>query len=228
MSFDLVIFDCDGVLVDTEPLLNRVYVAMLGEFGIRVDPDETLREFSGAAMSARLEAFHARFGWRPGDDFKNKFYARLGDLIRTELAPVEGVSELLDALTVPSCVASNAMHSEIRKRLRRVGFLARFADAILSAEDVERPKPAPDIYLLAAERRRASPERCIVIEDSVPGVVAAKAAGMTVFGYAKLTDRGALEKAGATTFAAMSELAARLSESSYGVCRAETSPRPAP
>ncbi len=175
-------------------------------------------------MSTRLEAFHARFGFRPGDDFKNKFYARLGELIRTELQVVDGVSELLDALTVPLIVASNAMHSEIRKRLRATNLLPRFGEAIVSAEDVARPKPAPDIFLLAADRMCVAPERCIVIEDSVPGVIAGVAAGMRVFGYAKLTDTAALDRAGAITFHSMGELAARLCEPSYGVCRAEKSP----
>ena len=116
------------------------------------------------------------------------------------------------------------MHSEIRKRLRATDLLRRFGDAIVSAEDVDRPKPAPDIYLLAAERMRVSPERCVVIEDSVPGVIAGKAAGMTVFGYAKLTDRAALHEAGAMTFDSMHELAARLCDPAYGVCRMEKLP----
>lgn len=222
MIADLVIFDCDGVLVDSEPLVNAVYVNMLHERGMFLDADESLREFSGASMSTRLAAFSSRFAWLPEAGFERDFDSRLTDLMRTELKVVEGVREVLEALTVPICVASNGTSAEIRTRLEMTGLLSAFRGSIFSAVEVGLPKPASDIYLFAAGRMNVAPERCVIVEDSVPGVLAAVAAGMSVFGYAKLTDPAVLLAAGAATITSMAELAEVFRDPRRGLCRTGT------
>jgi HAD superfamily hydrolase (TIGR01509 family) len=209
--FDLVIFDCDGVLVDSEPIVNRVFVELVGEDGLALDLAATLREFSGGAMAARLAAIGARHGWPTPADFRARFDRRLAEAYARELRPVDGVAEVLRALPFASCVASNGSADEMRASLARAGLLAYFDPHLFSAAEVERPKPAPDVYLHAASRMGTAPSRCAVVEDSVPGVRAATAAGMAVYGYAALTSADALRDAGAKTlFARMEELPALL------------------
>lgn len=215
-AFELVIFDCDGVLVDSEPLVNRVVVEMLAELGYALDEAQSLREFSGCSLSARFLVLGARLGWSPAPGFEAAFHERLGDLVRRELRAVEGVREALAEIAQPICVASNGSLDEIRARLGATGLLARFEGALFSAIDAGRAKPAPDVFLHAARSTGVEPARCAVVEDSVPGVLAANRAGMLVFGYAGLTDAASLSAAGARTFDRMSELPALLHERAAG------------
>jgi HAD superfamily hydrolase (TIGR01509 family) len=210
--FGLVIFDCDGVLVDSEPLVNRVFLGMLAELGYELDEAESLRELSGCSMAARLAVVGARLGWSPPPGFEAEFHRRLAARVGRELEAVEGVREALAQLTAPTCVASNGSLEEIRMRLAAVGLLERFEAHLFSAIEVRRAKPAPDVYLHAAKAMGVEPARCAVVEDSVPGVRAAVAAGMAVFGYARLTAEAALREAGACTFHRMAELPALLGE----------------
>lgn len=205
-SFDLVIFDCDGVLVDSEPLTNQVYVQMLGEFGYQVDTEAYLREFSGAALPKRLEVTSNKLNWTPPENFLSIFNERLSVLTEKKLQPVIGIHSLIESLSVPICVASNGSREEIALRLKIAQLTDRFGDAIFSGLEVPHPKPAPDVFLAAAKAFNVSPARCIVIEDSVPGVTAAVRAGMKVFGHAAFTPSESLEEAGAMPFANMMEL----------------------
>jgi HAD superfamily hydrolase (TIGR01509 family) len=205
-SFNLVIFDCDGVLVESEALANQVYVQMLGDYGFRVDTEAYLREFSGVALPKRLEATSKKLNWTPPADFIPIFHERLSTLSEKELKVVPGIHELIKSLTVPFCVASNGSRAEIVLRLRIAGLTAHFGNAIFSAMEVPHPKPAPDVFLAAAKAFNIAPARCIVIEDSVLGVTAAIRAGMKAYGHAAITSGEALRQAGATPFANMPEL----------------------
>ena len=209
-TFDLVIFDCDGVLVNSEPLTNRVYVQMLGEYGHQVNTEEYLREFSGAVMYKRLEVTSQKLNWNPPSNFLSIFNERLSLLTESELTPVPGIHDLIDSLSVPICVASNGSREEILLRLRIAQLTERFGSAIYSGLEVAHPKPAPDVYLAAAKGFNVPPSRCIVIEDSVPGVTAAVRAGMKVYGHAAFTPSESLRKAGAIPFANMMELKSTL------------------
>ncbi|MCE9647733.1 MAG: HAD family hydrolase [Chloroflexi bacterium] len=205
-SFDLVIFDCDGVLVNSEPLANQVYVQMLGDYGYQVNTEEYLREFSGVAITQRLAVTSQRLNWSPPENFHAVFNQRLATLTQRELQPVPGIHALIDSLTAPICVASNGSRSEIMLRLKIANLTDKFGDAIFSGLDVPHPKPAPDVFLAAARSFNIPPSRCIVVEDSLPGVTAAVRAGMKVYGHAALTPAWSLQETGAIPFVNMFEL----------------------
>ncbi|MCX9157729.1 HAD family phosphatase [Niveibacterium sp. 24ML] len=206
----LVIFDCDGVLVDSEPLANRKLIEHAAAFGLQLDPDATLREFNGAALRHRVSTLAARHGWTPPPDFVAQVDAAI-DASVGEAAVIPGVAAVLDGLvrgSVPVCLASNSRHAEIQLRLEHAGLVGRFARCFSGAEDVPRPKPAPDIYLHAAKTMGVAPADCVVIEDSENGIRAAIAAGMRVLGFARFTPAGRIRALGATPFAGMAELPA--------------------
>lgn len=210
-TFDLVIFDCDGVLVNTEPLANQVYVHMLGEHGYQVNSEEYLREFSGAAVTKRLEVTSQKLNWTPPVNFIPTFHERLSTLTQRELQLVPGIHALIESLSAPICIASNGTRKEILLRLKLAKLAEYFGDKIFSGMEMAHPKPAPDVYLAAAKSFNVTPSRCVVIEDSLPGVTAAVRAGMKVYGHATITPSASLRAAGAIPFANMLELKSILS-----------------
>ncbi len=207
---DLVIFDCDGVLVDSEPLVNRVFVGMLREAGHVLDEDACLRELTGCSLATRLEIVEPRTGFRHGEGFVDELLRRLGELVERELRPTVGVVEALERIRIPRCVASNGLPEEIEKRLRAARLLRFFPTNRFSAAQVARPKPAPDVYLFAARSMRVAPERCVVVEDSLPGVRSAIAAGMRTLAFVPLGASDAHAALGAEVFSDMRALPALL------------------
>jgi phosphoglycolate phosphatase len=205
-SFDLVIFDCDGVLVESEPLACQIYVQMWEEIGIKLDYGETLREFHGVTLARRVESTARKYDWAPPANFVSLFNERLSALTERELQPVPYIHELLESLTVPKCVASNGSRQEINLRLKVARLAHYFGDSIFSGVEVPHPKPAPDLFLAAAESFGVHPSRCVVIEDSELGVTAAIAARMTVYGHATFNSPEVLQAAGAIPFASMLEI----------------------
>ncbi|MEY9993319.1 HAD superfamily hydrolase (TIGR01509 family) [Streptomyces sp. V4I8] len=209
MRYDLVIFDNDGVLVDSEPISNRLLAAYLTELGHPTSYEESIRDYMGSAMHRVHEVVSERTGRRLPEDFDDVFHARVFAAFERELKAVTGVADVLEELAgdqVPYCVASSGSHERIRVGHRATG-LERFFDdgRVFSSEDVGRGKPAPDLFLYAAERMGVVPERCVVVEDSPLGVQAAVAAGMDVYGFTAMTPAGKL--AGASRlFAGMGEL----------------------
>ncbi|MET9346792.1 HAD family hydrolase [Streptomyces termitum] len=191
MRYDLVIFDNDGVLVDSEPLSNRLLAGYLTELGHPTTYEDSLRDYMGAAMHRVHDVVRERTGQRLPDDFDDTFHARVFAAFRAELEPVEGAVDVLKALTdagTPYCVASSGSHERIRVGHRKTGLDAWFPEEIVfSAEDVGRGKPAPDLFLHAARRMGAAPGRCVVVEDSRLGVQAAVAAGMDAYGFTAMT-----------------------------------------
>lgn len=209
-SPDLLIFDCDGVLVDSERLAHEVLLQMLAEAGVRMSLQEAYERFMGASNDKCVDILHQLLDAPPAD-FMPRFGDRCFAAFREGLRAVDGVAALLDALALPYCVASNGPREKMRFTLGHTGLLPRFEGRLFSAQDVERPKPAPDLFLHAARTLGAVPARCIVVEDSPTGVAAARAAGMTVYGYAAMTDAARLTAAGAhRTFGHMRELMAEL------------------
>ena len=185
-SFALVIFDCDGVLVESEQLACQIYVQMFAEYGHPLDYEATLHKFYGVTLLNRLKVSAQELGWTPPEDFISIFNQRLLDLSERELLVIPHVHELIDSLTVPICVASNGTREEIVFRLKVARLTERFGDAIFSGMEVPHPKPAPDVYLAAAQAFQTPPDRCVVIEDSILGVTAGVRAGMKVYGHAHL------------------------------------------
>jgi HAD superfamily hydrolase (TIGR01509 family) len=182
MGFGLVIFDCDGVLIDSEMLSVQADVATLAEYGIALSPEALVERYTGISLADMLSDIEACFG-RPLPGFAERHRERLERLFETALQPIPGVAALLDALRCRCCVASSGTHRRIRHALSLVGLFERFHPHIFSAADVARGKPAPDLFLHAAARMGVAAERCVVIEDSLPGVAAAVAAGMTAIGF---------------------------------------------
>jgi HAD superfamily hydrolase (TIGR01509 family) len=203
---ELVIFDCDGVLVDSETISNQALASVLEDIGLPMGYEETRRAFIGRSMQSCLEIIERRLGAPVPEDFVSRYYARMFAAFERDLRPVPGVAEVLDGLEAPFCVASSGSHEKIRKTLGVTGLLPRFEGRIFSATEVERGKPAPDLFLHAARAMGADPYACAVVEDSVLGVEAGVAAGMRVLGYAAASDPGALASAGARVFQDMAEL----------------------
>ncbi|MCL6736441.1 HAD family hydrolase [Streptomyces neyagawaensis] len=191
MRYDLVIFDNDGVLVDSEPISNRHLAAYLTELGHPTSYEESIRDYMGSAMHRVHELIQERTGRRLPDDFDEVFHARVFAAFERELAPVDGVFDVLEKLVaegVPYCVASSGSHERIRVGHRTTGLDRWFGEGLVfSAQDVGRGKPAPDLFLYAAERMGVAPERCAVVEDSPLGVRAGLAAGMDVYGFTAMT-----------------------------------------
>jgi len=180
--FDLVIFDCDGVLVDSERLIVRTESRILSHLGWPLTEADIVERFVGrsaAHMRAEVERHIGR-----SVDWDIEFEARYRDILARELVVVDGVVEALDAIAVTSCVASSGSHEKMEFTLGLTGLRERFRGRIFSADDVAHAKPAPDIFLHAAREMGTEPERCAVVEDSVSGVTAGLAAGMTVFAFA--------------------------------------------
>jgi len=180
---DLVIFDCDGVLVDSEIVFARVLAECLIAVDFPTTIDEAIALGFGKNRATLSAAVATRFGQALPEAFFETLAARSVAAYERELLPVPGVEDLLAASTVPRCVASNGHLVRVRQRLAMAGLLPFFEPHVFSAIQVAHGKPAPDLFLFAAERLGAAPEDCIVVEDSIPGVEAAVAAGMPVIGF---------------------------------------------
>ncbi|MET8725109.1 MULTISPECIES: HAD family hydrolase [Streptomyces] len=210
MRYDLIIFDNDGVLVDSEPISNRHLAAYLTELGVPTSYEDSLRDYMGSAMHRVHDLVLERTGRRLPEDFDDVLHARIFASFERELRPVPGAVDVLEKLAadgVPYCVASSGSHQKIRVGHRTAGLDRWFQeDRIFSSQDVGRGKPAPDLFLYTAERMGVAPERCAVVEDSPLGVQAAVAAGMDVYGFTAMTPAERLT--GATQlFSHMDELA---------------------
>jgi HAD superfamily hydrolase (TIGR01509 family) len=211
---ELVIFDCDGVLVDSEPIAVRIDVEMLAEVGIPMTEAEVIERFVGRSPEVILAETERRLGRRVPAGWFERGEARLRRAFAAELKAVAGIEQALDAIEAPVCVASSSGQDNLRFKLELTGLYERFAGHIFSAAEVANGKPAPDLFLHAADRMGADPADCVVVEDSRYGVQAARAAGMHVFGYAGgLTPADVLAGTGTVVFddmRALPELLQRL------------------
>ncbi|HEX2372812.1 MAG TPA: HAD family hydrolase [Actinomycetota bacterium] len=211
---ELVVFDCDGVLVDSERIAVRVEAQFLTELGWPLSEAEVVERFMGRTAEFMDDAIEAQLGSRLPDDWKDQFQRRYAEAFAAELGPVDGITEALDQIAVPTCVASSGSHDKLRFTLGHTGLYQRFQGRIFSGYEVANGKPAPDLFLHAAARMGAEPGRCAVVEDSHYGVLAARAAGMRVFGYAGgLTPPERLEGQGTTVFHDMRDLPRLLADS---------------
>jgi HAD superfamily hydrolase (TIGR01509 family) len=205
---ELVIFDCDGVLVDSEPISNRVLAELLTEIGLPSTVEGCMRDYMGRSWADCVALIEARLGAPAPPDFGETWRARRDAALEAEVVAVEGIEAALDAIDAEACVASSGSPEKIRLTLGKTGLLDRFDGRVFSATQVERGKPAPDLFLYASTAMGRPPDRCVVVEDTAVGVAAARAAGMRALGFAARTDAAALARAGAETFASMHELPA--------------------
>ena len=179
---DLIIFDCDGVLIDSEVLSCRCLSKVLAGYGIDLGLDQALDLFLGRSMTAVVEHYEA-LGRSIPEQFSTELTAGVRAVFTSALCPIEGVSSVLEGLQIPHCVASSSDVDRVSFSLALTGLAAHFDGRLYTSQMVERGKPAPDLFLYAAERMQADPRRTLVIEDSVSGIEAGKAAGMTVWGF---------------------------------------------
>jgi HAD superfamily hydrolase (TIGR01509 family) len=213
-ALDLVIFDCDGVLVDSEVISCQAHADVLSLCGYPITAEQVFDRFLGrSAKQARLEV-EAELGRGLPEDFTERLQDQLFRAFVADLKPVSGITQALDAIDLPICVASSGSHQRMQVSLGATRLYDRFAPNIFSSSQVEHGKPAPDLFLFAAAQMRADPARCVVIEDSVAGIRGAVTAGMTVLGFHGGSHCGpdyalTLQGAGATaTFSNMSALPA--------------------
>jgi len=225
-SFDLIIFDCDGVLVDSEVISCRTHAEVLTRHGYPISVDEVHDRFLGrSAREARLE-IERELGRSLPDDLDSQLRAELNRCFAETLEAIPGITQALDDISQAVCVASSGSPERIRTSLTLVNLHHRFVPNIFSAQQVEHGKPAPDLFLFAAGQMQVPPARCVVVEDSIPGVIAARAAGMAVLGFhggshCRPSTATALRKAGATaTFEDMRRLPALIDGFATGVAAA--------
>ena len=206
--FDMVLFDCDGVLVDSEPLSNRVIVENLAGYGLTLTVDQSIEYFVGGTMKGVMEQARTMGADLP-DDWLDEIYSAMFVRLAAEVEMIPGVDAVLDALDragVAYAVGSNGPQKKMAITLGRTGLLKRFEGRLFSGHDVPAPKPAPDVYLAAAKAAGITPDRCAVVEDSVSGAKAGKAAGMTTLGFARDTPPSSLAPICDGLFGDMAEL----------------------
>ncbi len=206
---ELVVFDCDGVLVDSEPIANRVMAEAVTALGWPLTTEDCIVRFKGHHFDTVIAAVEARLGRPVPEDWVANLRAATGAAFERELRPVPGVLKALDALAesgLAACVASQGPPEKMAVSLGATGLRAGFDGRIFSAYQVERGKPHPDLFLFAAQTMGVAPRACVVIEDSPLGVAAARAAGMNVLGFAPEGDGADLAAAGARRFRDMAEL----------------------
>ncbi|WP_068115618.1 HAD family hydrolase [Tropicimonas marinistellae] len=182
-SFELVIFDCDGVLIDSEVISAQMLIAELAEYGVAVDRAYVAKHFLGRSYPVVLSQIQADFGIVLPAGFEADYRARLLAAFDADLQVMPGVTETIDRLRVPYCLATSSSPKRLDHTLRIVGLDARFQGRTTTASEVAHGKPAPDLFLRAAEKSGTPPARCLVIEDSVAGIRAALSAGMTVWHF---------------------------------------------
>ena len=213
MERNLVIFDCDGVLVDSEPIANQVTAVLLGAHGLVLSPEEVASHYKGLSNPAMVAKIRTDWGVTLPSDFKSRLETAVWAHLEVNLQPVPGVAQAVAAVAQSGsalCVASSSPREYTRRKLTITRLLPHFANRLYSAEQVPRGKPFPDLFLYAASERGIAPGDCVVIEDSVPGVQAGVAAGMRVLAFASAGDAGALQTAGGSVFTSMAELPAHL------------------
>jgi HAD superfamily hydrolase (TIGR01509 family) len=183
LNVDLVIFDCDGVLVDSEVISCRAHAEALTRHGYPITADQVLDRFLGVSDREARLTIETELGRKLPDDFEAQMKQAALRRYADELRNIPYIGETIAAIDLPKCVASSGTPEKIRHGLTCAGLFDLLAPSIFSATQVQRGKPAPDLFLFAAGQMRASPARCLVIEDSVPGITGARAAGMTVLGF---------------------------------------------
>ena len=212
MPPDMVIFDCDGVLVDSEQITDRVMKANFERHGLTIGLDDLSAFFVGGTMQGAMDRAR-EMGARLPDDWLDEIYPEIFDALRDQVEPIKGAIDVLDALDaagIPYAIGSNGPHPKMDITLARTGLADRFKGRIVSRTDVAHGKPAPDVYLKAASDAGIAPERCVVIEDSATGAKAGIAAGMYTIGFHEETPKERLDPICDALFADMAELPALL------------------
>jgi HAD superfamily hydrolase (TIGR01509 family) len=187
----LVIFDCDGVLVDSETMSCRIVADVLAQAGFSLTCEDVVSQFIGVSDCEMYTEMERQHGKTIPVELRRRIADDVLEALSSRLEPTDGIHDALRAIALPKCVASGSDGVRVRESLARTGLLEFFSPHIFTTEKVARGKPAPDVFLYAAERLQVSPERCVVVEDSRAGVQAGRAAGMSVLGYVGASHCGA-------------------------------------
>lgn len=182
-KYKCVIFDCDGVLVDSEALGGQVFVDMANACGANIDLDYAMKHFKGSFLYASMQHIEDIIGKPLPHDFESRYRERCFKVFKEKLQPIDGIRDVLQNLEIPFCTASSGPQEKIRSNLVTAGLLGYFGDAIFSCYDLGKWKPDPAIFLFAAESMGYAPDECVVVEDSIFGAMAAIRGGFDVFGY---------------------------------------------
>ena len=212
-KYKCVIFDCDGVLVDSEPIGNQVLVDLANELGANIDLDYAYKHFKGGKMQSCVDKISVLINQPMPDDFITRYRKESFEAFKANIKPVEGVTELIHSLKTPYCVASSGPEDKIRLNLELTGLLPYFENNIFSCYTIQKWKPSPAVFIWAAETLGFKPEECIVVEDSLTGVQAAKNGGFDVIGYAAHDYNNELKSEATFTSNSMEEISKLLIDS---------------
>ncbi|MFG6685657.1 HAD family hydrolase [Mariniflexile sp. HNIBRBA6329] len=205
-KYKCIIFDCDGVLVDSEPISIQILVDMANSYGANIDLDYGMKHFKGSFMTACIENISALINQSLPNSFQDDYRTQSFEAFRKGMKPVEGIKNVLNNLNIPFCVASSGPENKIKLNLELSGLLPYFENKIFSCYAIKKWKPDPAVFLWAAKTMGFKQSECLVIEDSISGVKAAKAGGFDVFGFTAHDYNNELEKEATKTFSNMNEL----------------------
>lgn len=212
INIKCIIFDCDGVLVDSEPIGNRILLSMAGQHGLEMTMEQSLKEFSGRGLKDCLLKIENILNKKLPDDFTEEFRSKTYAAYKAELKPVKGVLEFINTLKIEYCVASSGPMEKIRMNLALTGMIDKFENKMFSSYQINSWKPDPEIFLFAADEMGFSVNECFVIEDSRAGVISAVKGGFKVFGFGNEKNRSELEDEGAIVFYDFENLSEIMSE----------------
>ncbi|MDA6070137.1 HAD family hydrolase [Flavobacterium sp. AC] len=207
MEVKCIIFDCDGVLVDTEKIGNGILLSMAAQYGFEMKLEDAYRDFNGRNLKECFSHIETAIGKNLPDSFEREYREKSFEAFKTQVKPMEGIVEFLNKLKIPYCVASSGPVDKIRLNLEVAGLLDKFEDKIFSSYQIKSWKPEPGIFLHAAKEMGFEVKDCIVIEDSKAGVIAGIQGGFKVYGFANGFNNEDLEKEGAELFSSYEELA---------------------
>ena len=211
MKYKCIIFDCDGVLVDSEIISAKIFRQMLSELGFEIDDKAAVEKFAGASMGENLKFVADNIPGNMPAHFEKEFRHRTYEAFEREIRPVNGIKKLLEQINVPICVASSGPVEKIRLNLSAAGLIDKFEGKIYSCYEIGSWKPDPEIYLHAAKEMGYEPNDCLVIEDSLPGIQAAAKGGFTVFALGNKREKQKFEESGAKVFSGLDEIRLLLS-----------------
>lgn len=206
MKYKCIIFDCDGILVDSEAIATQVLIEMAHAVGVSLDMEFAIQEFSGRSLKSSFDYIEEQSAKKLPASFEQEYRNRTFKAFKKDLKPIKGAYELIHRLNIPFCVASSGPKEKIEQNLTTTKLIDKFKGKIFSSYDIKSWKPDPDIFLHAAKEMRFAPNECVVIEDSISGVKAAIRGGFEVYALANEKNKNLLMEEGANVFFEMNSL----------------------
>lgn len=206
MKYKCIIFDCDGVLVDSEEISSRVLIEMVNSVGMKIELEYALENFAGKSLKSVFDYIENQINKKLPEQFEKDYRERTFKAFKTDLKPIKGIYNLLNQISVPFCVASSGPVEKIKLNLTTTNLIDKFENRIFSSYEIGSWKPNPEIFEYAAEKMGFKPEECVVVEDSLVGIKAARKGGFDVFGFANKKNQEQFQNEGAKVFFEMSKL----------------------